>query len=166
MTVAERNNKLKHFITCLKCEVSGKCCDVNCSTQYAAGNIGEIIENLEAISKVLEQEPKFIAKSDGTIEQIIKFTIKEDKEMELRDTVAMMESEDYKERFKAEYYQTKIRYNKLHKMTIKYEAGKLDFEPSCPLRLLLEQKRCMGAYLHALEVRAQIEGIDLEEAQA
>lgn len=116
--------------------------------------------------KALEQEPKFIAKSDGTIEQIIKFTMKEDKEMELRDTVAMMESEDYKERFKAEYYQTKIRYNKLHKMTIKYEAGKLDFEPSCPLRLLLEQKRCMGAYLHALEVRAQIEGIDLEEAQA
>lgn len=86
--------------------------------------------------------------------------------MELKDTVAMMESEDYKERFKAEYYQTKIRYNKLHKMTIKYEAGKLDFEPSCPLRLLLEQKHCMGAYLHALEVRAQIEGIDLEEAQA
>ena len=57
MTIAERNNKLKHFITCLKCEVSGKTCDVNCSTQYDAGNMGEIIENLEAISKVLEQEP-------------------------------------------------------------------------------------------------------------
>ena len=58
MTIAERNNKLKHFITCLKCEVSGKPCDVNCSTQYDAGNMGEIIENLEAISKALEQEPK------------------------------------------------------------------------------------------------------------
>ena len=57
MTIAERNNKLKHFITCLKCEVSGKCCDDNCSTQYDAGNMGEIIENLEAISKELEQEP-------------------------------------------------------------------------------------------------------------
>lgn len=57
MTIAERNNKLKHFITCLKCEVSGKCCDDNCSTQYDAGNMGEIIENLEAISKALEQEP-------------------------------------------------------------------------------------------------------------
>ena len=56
MTIAERNNKLKHFITCLKCEVSGKPCDVNCSTQYDAGNMGEIIENLEAISKALEQE--------------------------------------------------------------------------------------------------------------
>ena len=32
MTITERNNKLKHYITCLKCEVSGKCCDVNCST--------------------------------------------------------------------------------------------------------------------------------------
>ena len=58
MTIAERNNKLKHFTTCLKCEVSGKCCDDNCSTQYDAGNMGEIIENLEAISKALEQEPK------------------------------------------------------------------------------------------------------------
>ena len=56
MTIAERNNKLKHFITCLKCEVSGKCCDDNCSTQYDAGNMGEIIENFEAISKALEQE--------------------------------------------------------------------------------------------------------------
>lgn len=56
MTIKERNNKLKHFITCLKCEVSGKRCDANCPTQYKAGNMGEIIENLEAISKVLEQD--------------------------------------------------------------------------------------------------------------
>lgn len=58
MTIAERNNKLKHFIACLKCEVSGKVCDDNCPTQYNAGNMGEIIENLETISKALEQEPK------------------------------------------------------------------------------------------------------------
>lgn len=54
MTVSERNNKLKHFITCLKCRISGKCCDDNCSTQYKAGNMGEIIENLESISRILE----------------------------------------------------------------------------------------------------------------
>lgn len=53
----ERNTKLKAFITCLKCEVSGKPCDDNCPTQYEAGNMGEIIENLETISKALEQEP-------------------------------------------------------------------------------------------------------------
>ncbi len=60
MTREEQNCKLKAFITCLKCEVSGKCCDLNCSTQYDAGNMGEIIENLEAISKALEQEPRWI----------------------------------------------------------------------------------------------------------
>lgn len=57
MTREERNNKLKHFITCMKCEVSGKCCDENCPIQYDAGNMGEIIENLEEISKILEREP-------------------------------------------------------------------------------------------------------------
>lgn len=80
---------------------------------------------------------------------------------DLKDTVAMMNSEDYKERFKAEYFQTKIRYEKLHAMTIKYEAGTLNFTPSCSLELLNEQKRHMGNYLHCLEVRAEIEKIDL-----
>ena len=56
MTREERNNKLKYLIACMKCEVSGKCCDENCPTQYNAGNMGEIIENLEEISKILEQE--------------------------------------------------------------------------------------------------------------
>lgn len=80
---------------------------------------------------------------------------------DLKDTVAMMNSEDYKERFRAEYFQTKIRYEKLHTMTIKYEAGTLNFTPSCSLELLNEQKRHMGNYLHCLEVRAEIEKIDL-----
>jgi len=57
MTTEERNIKLKHLITCMKCEVSGKVCDENCPTQYEAGNMGEIIENLEAISEILEQQP-------------------------------------------------------------------------------------------------------------
>lgn len=36
--------------------------------------------------------------------------------MELKDTIELMNSSDYKERFKAEYLQVKIRYDKLHKM--------------------------------------------------
>lgn len=60
--------------------------------------------------------------------------------MELKDTVELMNSEDYKERFKAEYLQAKIRYDKLDAMTVKYEAGTLNFTPSCPLELLKEQK--------------------------
>jgi hypothetical protein len=81
--------------------------------------------------------------------------------MELKDTVDLMTSEDFKERFKAEYWQTKIRYEKLHKMVVKAEAGTLPFEPKCPLELFKEQKKYMGNYLYTLEVRAEIEGIDL-----
>lgn len=81
--------------------------------------------------------------------------------MELKNTVEMMNSTDYKERFKAEYYQTKIRYEKLHKMVVKYEAGTLNFTPKCSLELLKQQKSFMGQYLYTLEVRAEIEGIEL-----
>lgn len=36
----------------------------------------------------------------------------------LEDTIELMKSDDYKERFVAEYMQTKIRYNNLHRMKI------------------------------------------------
>lgn len=76
-------------------------------------------------------------------------------------TAELMGSADYKERFKAEYHQTKIRYDKLHKMVTYYEAGTLDFEPTCSLELLKEQLDAMGKYLHCLEARAEIEGVAL-----
>lgn len=81
--------------------------------------------------------------------------------MSLNDTVEMMTSPDYKERFKAEYQQLKIRYDKLDDMTVKYEAGTLDFTPTCSLQLLKEQKMHMGCYLRCLKIRAEIEGIKL-----
>ena len=81
--------------------------------------------------------------------------------MELKETIELMNSSDYKDRFKAEYYQTKIRYDKLHQMLVKHEAGILDFKPTCPITKLQEQKRYMGEYLRCLEVRAAIEGIEL-----
>ena len=81
--------------------------------------------------------------------------------MELVETVDLMNSVDYKERFKAEYYQTKIRYDKLHKMIIKYEANTLGFAPDTPVHLLEEQAKYMGNYLRILEIRAEIEKIEL-----
>lgn len=81
--------------------------------------------------------------------------------MELKDTIDLMNSDDFKDRFVAEYRQTKIRYDKLHKMLIKYEAGTLNFEPKCSLELLSEQAKHMGLYLKCLEIRAEIEGIKL-----
>ena len=83
--------------------------------------------------------------------------------MELKDTIKLMQSDDYKDRFKAEYYQTKIRYEKLHKMLVKKEAGTLSFTPTCPIAVLLNQSNHMGYYLKQLEIRAEIEGIDLNE---
>ena len=81
--------------------------------------------------------------------------------MELKDTIELMNSNDYKDRFKAEYYQTKVRYEKLHKMLIKYEAGTLDFELSCPQEILEDQEYYMKDYLKTLEIRAEIEKIEL-----
>lgn len=82
--------------------------------------------------------------------------------MELKDTVELMNSEDYIDRFKAEYFQTKIRFGKLEKMLTKMDAGSLDFAPKCSKVVFLQQKRHMSDYIHDLEVRAEIEGISLE----
>ena len=46
-------------------------------------------------------------------------------------------------------------------MTVKYEAGTLDFTPDCPLDLLKEQKKHMGNYIRTLKIRAEIEKIQL-----
>lgn len=71
--------------------------------------------------------------------------------------------EDYKVRFVKEYKELKERYGKLHKMIVKAEAGTLDFEPDCPLDLLKQQAKAMGEYLHILEIRAEIEKVNINE---
>ena len=81
--------------------------------------------------------------------------------MDFNETIALMQSEDYKERFKAEYYQTKNRYDKLHNMLVKYDADKLEFTPNCSIELLRKQAAAMGQYLYCLEVRAVVEEIKL-----
>jgi hypothetical protein len=81
--------------------------------------------------------------------------------MELKDTIDLMQSEDYKERFKAEYYQLKIRLEKLYGMLVRHDAGTLGFTPDCSIQLLKDQLSIMRDYLYALQVRAEIEGIEL-----
>lgn len=91
---------------------------------------------------------------------------------ELKETTKLMASADYKERFVAEYWQTKIRYEKLKAFNTKIEAAqRVRFsevenklkEPThdCPADILIEQQHILGEYLHILEIRAVIEGIDL-----
>lgn len=85
--------------------------------------------------------------------------------MILKDTIEMMCSDDYKERFAAEYRQTKIRYERLKNFCNKIEVAQMTGaeEPKhdCPLELLREQQTHMGMYLSALEKRAIIENIKL-----
>ena len=79
--------------------------------------------------------------------------------MELKNTVEMMESADYKERFKAEYYQLEIRYKKLAAMLEQWDNETLAFVPTCPRSTYNIQIRAMSDYLAGLEARAAIEGI-------
>lgn len=85
--------------------------------------------------------------------------------MELKDFEYYVNSENYRNRFFGEYWQTKIRYEKLKNFNNKIEAAILTEaeEPKhdCPLALLRSQQAAMGEYLHILELRAEIENIDL-----
>ena len=81
--------------------------------------------------------------------------------MTLKDTVEMMNSDDYKERFKAEYYQLEIRVNGLKKMLDKWDNGELDFTPTCPRKTYNNQFEYMVNYMTVLADRASMEGIEL-----
>lgn len=83
--------------------------------------------------------------------------------MELKDTIEMMNSADYKERFKAEYQQVVIRYRKLKAMLEKWDAGELNFQPTCPRSTYNMQIKAMTDYIAVLEARAVMENVDLEE---
>ena len=72
-----------------------------------------------------------------------------------------MTSPDYKERFKAEYIQLKIRIEGLSKMLEKYKSGTLEFKPTCSFELLNRQLEYMKYYAICLETRAPLENIKL-----
>lgn len=78
--------------------------------------------------------------------------------MKLADTIELMKSDNYKDRFKAEYWQLKIRTDRLVDILSK---GDLDFTPKCDKRVLFNQYYHMSYYFSILEERAKIEGIDL-----
>lgn len=86
---------------------------------------------------------------------------REYRKTELPSTAIMMQSDDYKERFKAEYIQLAIRHKKLKNMLENWDNGLLNFTPSCPRNLYRLQIDAMEKYLALLEARALIEGIEL-----
>ncbi|MDF2800775.1 MAG: hypothetical protein K0S61_678 [Anaerocolumna sp.] len=85
-----------------------------------------------------------------------------DREMNLKKTCEMMVSDDYKERFKAEYYQVILRVNGLGRILESFKQGTLEFKPKCSYELLEKQKEIMWEYASVLRERAIIEGIELD----
>lgn len=79
--------------------------------------------------------------------------------MELKDTIKMMKSNDYKERVRAEYYQLDIRIRKLKSAIISHnEKG---FYPTLDVDVCTKQLNAMIEYQNCLEIRAKVDGIDL-----
>ena len=85
----------------------------------------------------------------------------------MKKIIELLQSTDYKERFKGEYLLLKDKTEKLRKLLNNYELlnnyDNLEFEPSCKFDLLMQQFVVMKKYLTILEKRAKIENIILEE---
>lgn len=81
----------------------------------------------------------------------------------LEDTIELMTSDLYKDRFKGEYNQAVIRFEKLKKMLDTWDNDKesLGFAPPCPRTVYNLQIKAMADYIASLEIRASIENIEL-----
>ena len=80
----------------------------------------------------------------------------------LKDTVELMKSPDYRDRFVAEYKQLAIRYKGLREMLDKWDHDELGFKPTCPRSTYDMQIKAMEDYMAVLEARAVMEGIALQ----
>ena len=81
--------------------------------------------------------------------------------MKLQDTIVLMNSIDFKDRVRAEYYQLKIRYEGLARLLKGYREGTLNFTPTCSYDLLHTQLVYMEHYMNILEERSKIENVEL-----
>lgn len=85
------------------------------------------------------------------------------KNQALAHTRDMMISPDYKERFKAEYIQLYNRLGGLKLMVQHWDAGTLNFTPTCPREIYDKQIEGMQTYLDVLTERAKMEGVDISD---
>lgn len=81
--------------------------------------------------------------------------------MELKDTIELMTSTDWKERFKAEYLQCVIRLKKLIDYIHELEDGTKPMNYEGEKLLLGAQYGYMVSYIHALEDQSYCLGIEL-----
>lgn len=83
--------------------------------------------------------------------------------MKMTDTIKLMNSTDFKDRFKAEYHQLQNRIESFDKSLQDIRHNKASFEPKSNIKLLDGQMRSMISYKTHLEEIAKLEGIDLNE---
>lgn len=85
------------------------------------------------------------------------------------EIAALLESNDWKERLRGEYYELRIRYEKLKAYNVKTEAARCITDDRVTKaedlycdELRRRQQTTIGEYLHLLELRAAAAGIDLQ----
>lgn len=138
---------------------------------YYAG-VNEPTYKAELIEKVLAEKLKDNIDIDIEGDVIPKLTEEEkqgdnmklieiDMSDELQATAIDMVSDDYKERFIAEYKQVSIRVKRLETILDDFYKGNLSFKLT-DVELLKRQARTMYEYIDILELRAKREGIDLD----
>lgn len=81
---------------------------------------------------------------------------------DLKDTISLMTSDNYKDRLLAEYWQLKIRHQKLQ-IAIARKSQRLDWDTKTPIDALQVQAHVMERYLNLLKLRAREEGIIIGE---
>lgn len=115
--------------------------------QNISKKLDEIIEEIdEDFEKEIEDDEEL---TEEDIEEILKEIVEE--------------FQPYQKRMKEEYEELKERYERLHTLLVKCEAGTIrESDLRCPTYLLSRQADAMEQYLHVLEIRAEIEGVDLD----
>ena len=72
----------------------------------------------------------------------------------LEETIGLMTSPDYKDRFKAEFEQLSFRINKLDAFLNKWDSGELKITPKSPREWFEKQRQAMADYGQVLAARA------------
>ena len=72
----------------------------------------------------------------------------------LEETIELMTSPDYKDRFKAEFEQLCFRINKLNDFLDKWDKGELKITPNSPREWFERQRQAMYDYGQVLAARA------------
>ena len=80
---------------------------------------------------------------------------------ELKETVDLMLSDDYVDRFKAEYYQLETIFIKLESMVKNWD--KINFKPNMIKMFYIKQLHVMAMYLYYLIFRSGIEQVNIDK---